>query len=1457
MFALLILSGIVLSSPFVQTKIINTYTKNFKEITQQNISLDKIAIRWNGDLEFSNLFVEDHHGDTLLFIGSLQSALKDYKKLRNFDFQLSAINAEKVVFNLTQYPNDSTHSLKILLDKLNSNRSAKETLLTVETLSVSDSDFRFRNLSENASSTFHSHNLNIEANELKFYDKTLELELNSLNGDILKPLNQRLAFSGKLLYSPGKFSIDNALIQSGENSLKGHVIILGKEELFSNFLEEGTVDILINEGQFDGMVLFPEKEYIKSWGITQFKGHLEGSLKQLQFNELHLANAFANFNGKLEVIDILKPAEAQWKIDIDNAFIHPKGFSEKGLPNELKRFFNPNKLNLSGQIRTEKSNILANVKTENPWGTIIAQGSFPNPLIKNNGKVQAFLNARVDSLSLSVGNEQFSNWKWGGNLRLTALVSPKKVSNLQWNFEDTYIKNPALNIAGIHISGLFEDRLIKNTLNIDSPKIRLKSDMRFDFNSESPQYTMAANIEHLDLNTLGIKIGSQRKDFNAIVLAEVKGQSLDDLEGEIKLSQVRITNDIETILLNPISLSQRKQEGLTRIEIINTDCIEGTASGSFKTSELKTLLQNTLHHAYPFLPAVKPQPNQQLTVYFKVNKKLLKALYPDLGIDGNITLKGRITDDLKRSSLSLDAPFLRWEDAQLQDVHLQIDTNNPLYSTFLSVENVLFKKYKGKSLNLISAQLKDTLFFRSEFMANGNESPYELNFYHTLEKNGNSHFGLKRSSLLLGSDEWVLNPNNAANQKISYIKNNQQWKVRELSAISKNQFIKFSGEYLDAAHFKIDAEVLNVTLQNILPQNPTFNQNGVLNFKAAILRSDAENSLNVSTEIKKWKINNQEMGDFNLTAKGNTQLNTYNLQMSLEDKQHKSMSGFGVWQGSESPTVNVDFSFNAFDTAFLSPLGKETIQNIRGKISGAFNLWGPLSNLKHNGMLSVSQGGFAIPYLNIDYQLNDTNVQLYNQKFNMRNVVLTETAKRTQTQLNGYFEHKNFSNWITDLTFTSNRMLLLNTEQKPESLFYGTGFLDGSVRLEGPFKNLKIDVVGGTDQGTSIKIPWSEDYGLTDTSFITFIEKNNRTKQKNKTDELQIKEIRGLEMNFELDVTPEARIEIVIDQETGSFLNGRGAGNLLMEINTNGKFNMWGDFITFDGIYNFKNLGVIDKKFNLKPGGTIVWEGNPLEAQMNLEAVYNVPGGANPALLLDNPNFNKNIPTEVLIRLQGNLLKPDNPVFEINFPNTSGVVASEINYRLADPQRSQLQAISLLSQGIFINEVSVSMQGITNNLYQKASDIITNLIGEENDKLKVGIDYLQGDKSALLDIATEDRLGFTLSTQISDRILLNGKIGVPVGGLEQTLIVGNVQIDFILNEEGSLRAKVFNKENEFRYIGDELGYTQGLGLTYQVDFNTFKELVRKIININKTKQKITEQYKLETDEELIQFVNKN
>ena len=398
-------------------------------------------------------------------------------------------------------------------------------------------------------------------------------------------------------------------------------------------------------------------------------------------------------------------------------------------------------------------------------------------------------------------------------------------------------------------------------------------------------------------------------------------------------------------------------------------------------------------------------------------------------------------------------------------------------------------------------------------------------------------------------------------------------------------------------------------------------------------------------------------------------------------------------------------------------------------------------------------------------------------------------------------------------------------------------------------------MIGSTAEGTTLVIPWQEDKGLSDTSFIDYFAKGSVVQEEVTADISAVDEaFRGFEMIFDLDVNRNAEVEIVVDQSSGSTLSGRGAGNILIETNIDGKFNIWGDFIAYEGIYNFKNLGLIDKKFAVEQGGTIVWEGDPLEAQLNIEATYQVPGGANPALLVDNPNFNRKIPTNVGIQLVGNLIKPDDPIFDISFPNTTGIVVSEINYRLADQQRRQLQAISLLSQGIFISDVSVSFQGITNNLYEKASDVFSTLLGSNEGKLNVGLNYLQGEENPAFDLRTEDRIGLTLSTQLSDRILINGKIGVPIDGVEQSVIVGDVQIDFILNESGSLKAKVFNRENDFRYLGDEFGYTQGMGMSYQVDFNTFQELLNKITS-NASK---SNDYELnQSGVEAIEFVNKN
>ena len=90
-----------------------------------------------------------------------------------------------------------------------------------------------------------------------------------------------------------------------------------------------------------------------------------------------------------------------------------------------------------------------------------------------------------------------------------------------------------------------------------------------------------------------------------------------------------------------------------------------------------------------------------------------------------------------------------------------------------------------------------------------------------------------------------------------------------------------------------------------------------------------------------------------------------------------------------------------------------------------------------------------------------------------------------------------------------------------------------------------------------------------------------------------------------------------------------------------------------------------------------------------------------------------------------------------------------------------------------------------------------------------------------------------MSTKVSDRISINGKLGVPVGGINQSAVVGDVEILYRVNEDGTLNLHVFNKENDITYIGQGIGYTQGIGINYQVDFTTFKQLLHKIFKNQK------------------------
>ncbi|MFM2370273.1 MAG: hypothetical protein RL619_2599, partial [Bacteroidota bacterium] len=386
--------------------------------------------------------------------------------------------------------------------------------------------------------------------------------------------------------------------------------------------------------------------------------------------------------------------------------------------------------------------------------------------------------------------------------------------------------------------------------------------------------------------------------------------------------------------------------------------------------------------------------------------------------------------------------------------------------------------------------------------------------------------------------------------------------------------------------------------------------------------------------------------------------------------------------------------------------------------------------------------------------------------------------------------------------------------------------------IKGPTNSLFIKVDAKSEKGTAIKIPINNAESVSDNKFIHFVTAKEKYNIKKGIFE-NTRNYNGLELEFDFDITPNAEVEVILDRNTGHGMKGKGFGSLLFKINTLGKFNMWGDFQAYEGTYNFKYGGLIDKKFAVKKGGSISWEGNPMKAQLNLEAVYKTT--ANPAVLLENSSFNTKVPVEVIIGLRGDLMSPE-PDFNIEFPTVSNVLKSEIQYKLNDKDVRQTQALYLLSSGGFLSPEGVNQSDFSGSLFETATSLLGGIIQTDNEKFKVGINFVSADKR--IGRETDGRFVATISSKINERITINGKVGVPFGGINESAIVGDLEVLYRVNEDGTMNLRLFNKENDINYIGQGIGYTQGLGVSYEVDFDTFKELVNKIFKKHQLEREV-------------------
>jgi hypothetical protein len=739
--------------------------------------------------------------------------------------------------------------------------------------------------------------------------------------------------------------------------------------------------------------------------------------------------------------------------------------------------------------------------------------------------------------------------------------------------------------------------------------------------------------------------------------------------------------------------------------------------------------------------------------------------------------------------------------------------------------------YNASEFSLINVTLNDTLYVKSEFKGGKNtKDAFDLNLYYTIDPNDNSVVGIKKSKANFKNTPWLINALQNKQNKIIFDRSFDKIIIDNINMSYANEDILLNGSIIGSQNKNINLDFKNVDLVKVTPTIENLKLGGNLNGQLNISQLESIYLPKSSLTIDDFEVNDFNLGSFRADIQGNQSLTNYDVNVTLKEGDLESLLVVGSLDVSgKNSELNLDVSFKEFILNPLNPFGGGVITNIRGDVSGFANVSGRLEKPQIEGGLKINNGGLAIPYLNVDYRFkNNTTVLLKDQDFIFDKAFMVDVDYQSQALLNGSIGHNNFSDWVLNLSIDSDRLLVLNTDEQDESVYFGTAFVDGIINVSGPTDQLLIEADVTTSEGTIFKIPLSDNEILAENPYIHFLTPEEKSNQD--TGSILVDDIKGVEMEFNMDINDNAEIEIVVDKETGSSIIGRGNGSMLAQINTKGKFQMFGDFIVLSGFYNFSFGQIIQKQFKVVKDGVLAWDGNPLSAEVNIKALYDGIS-VNPSTLLDNP-INQSIPTEVEIHLTGELEQPDLN-FDIRFPSVNSTLNSELADRLRDQDRRQFQALSLLATGSFRSELTLDSQDAFGLVSDGVTNMLNDLISDDDNKVKLGIDVDLGETTP--DYETDSRVGVTLSTKLSDNILINGKLGVPIGGVNKTTVAGDFEVEVLLNEDRTLSLKFFNRENSIQNFGEQIGFTQGIGVSYNIEFDNLRELFQELFKNNQKK----------------------
>ncbi len=1473
-------SYIIFRQPAVQAWLSTKISSYISEKLNTKVSLGGIDISVFDHFIFEKLYIEDQQQDTLVYFNTFAINIDKIRIEKNL-ISLDKIKLDQFVSHIYA---DSTgvSNYQFIVDLLSSEDSDTTSNevdweINCKQIEISNSSLSYF-IPDTVDAAYGINfndldftNVSLYARDLAVVGSSIAIDIDSLSVKDKCGLNIK-KIQSKALVDSQQIDLEMFNIITSNSNLYFKKLNFSYPDFsaFSNFLTEVNMNVQIA----DSTVL-----NIKdlSYFVPQLKGHnqklsilanINGTVDQLHAKIIDIKyrkGTRLKTNFKLNGLAEFK--NLNYNIFLDslttsisdiNSIRDPADTSKKAIPipENMKQI---GKIYYSGQIKGNlqdvavKGNLITGIgniisdlrileKTEtssyNIKGSLIGKELLIGSIIenKNIGKFDI-----LDTLDINISkNGDIEGWSKG-------LVSNLQLNNYSYD--------------SIYFNGIINPNSYRGDIKIDDDNIELVLAGSYITKDSIPNIRFIADLKKFIPYKLNLLEDSAFKS-SVKITGNLQGIKPNQVTGKLECYIRDFQNENSSLKSEKIQISIDQDKDSVKVIELNSDFLDIAMSGKLNINNIGKSVNKFI---YKYMPSVADttglkqelddslkvanlyRTDMDYSVKIKNVDKLISLFLADTKIKYGTHINGKLNFAPNKFSLEAYSPELIIEGSKLTEVILNGDNRNEQLSFYLNSKNIYWSEENSLDNSLLQTFIKNDSVYL-DFMWNS--------FLDTLNYNGNF-------SLVAGIENRI---NETPLYKIklkpsSFAIHKSEWEIKSNEILIDTNFIdlgEIDAQSNNDEHFivkgvlsdkltdtlELDINKFDIKLLNLLFEESGVKLNGLLSGNTQIVSLLGDLQVNSEDSIKGLKINDEDIGKLYLDMDWDHNNSTLSVLANTQLKRTKNLVLKGDYKIKDDL---LDFKIDVKRLPFMiiEPFVSDYISDINGKISGNITIKGSSKKPDIKAGVKFVRAGFKAKYTQTYYSFTDS---LFIERGNIRFKKMKLNAGRNSyAWVSGDISHKNFEDIKLNIAFDAHNFLFLNTKQTDSALFYGTVFASGGIKLTGPIDDMNIDIKLKTGKGTKFFLPLSTSSEASKSEFITF--KTLDTTKINNTLLNQV-DLSGMNINFDLAVTSEAIMQIIMDETVGDIIKTQGTGNLNIKIDRAGDIFIFGLFTVYKGDYLFTLQNLVNKRFLLDKGSTIRWYGDPYNAEMNMAAVYRINKVPVYDLMVDEEY--RDIRTDVYCNLimKGGLT---NPViqFDLEVPNAKEPIPSNINNLTQDELNKQILSLLIMNRfrplpGL---ESSVSSGAVlSTNAMEMLTNQLSNWLSQLSDDFDIGVNYTQGNEG------TSDEVEVALSTQLfNNRVSINTNVGV--GGVNETSqseqnsankIVGDVEIEVKLNKKGSLKGKVFNQTNKrSEFANDQTLYTQGVGILYRKEFNTFGELFTSIWHSITFKKKREEKKKKE------------